>query len=164
MLTAPILLAACSCPPDYQEQFVSGINNEYFADSVAGITEPGIQFTYNVEHGFHYREGSRRFCLGRKMAFKINRKTWVLADSCKVTCDKDLPGTKAGYNLIGNPYVEVIYNKDRMDTSSLNSITFLSWWSVPNWRVMPDTATLTFRFRLNNGVKVEKLQGIRFMP
>ena len=164
LLTIPVLLAACECIPAYQEQFVTGINRQYYADSVAGITEPGIQFTYETEIGSVYHEGGKKPCTRRKLSLQIRRKTWVLADSCKVTCDKDLPGTKAGGNLIGNPFVDVVYIKDRMDTSALQTVSFQSWWSVPDWRKMPDTATLTFRFRLNNGVQVERRHGIRFMP
>lgn len=164
LLTIPVLLAACECIPAYQEQFVTGINRQYYADSVAGPTDPAIQFTFETESGLVGRGGGRRNCVGRKMILEIKRKTWVVADSCRITCDKDLPGTKAGGNLIGNPYVEINYIKERPDTTALQSISFLSWWSVPNWRVMPDTATLTFRFKLNNGVQVERQQGIRFMP
>lgn len=159
-----VMLQACECPPRMDEQFVSDLRPVYFADSVAEFTNPLIQFTYEVETGNVPAGANRKPCFRRELSLGIRRKTWVLADSCIITCDRDLPGTPAGKDLSDNRYVEVVKTRDRMDTTALSTISFQSWWTVPDWGQMPDTATLKFRFRLNNGLVFVKERGIRFSP
>lgn len=46
-----VFATGCICDGPVSTQFVSGINQVYFADSVANLVEPIIQFTYEVENG-----------------------------------------------------------------------------------------------------------------
>ena len=157
-------LSGCSCDGPTSVRFVSGINQVYFADSVANIVEPVIQFTYEVEENSETKSSKRLGCIGNKKELGISIRTFVLSDSVIVTCNKDLPGTPAGENLEGNPYVEVIKIKNAAnDDKQLRTYSFTSNWTVPTWKSMPDTAILAFRFKLNNGEIINKRNTIVFV-
>ncbi|MEY4003278.1 MAG: hypothetical protein RIT07_1320 [Bacteroidota bacterium] len=155
-----VTLSGCICDGPTSVRFVSGINQVYFADSVANIVEPVIQFTENSET----KSSKRLGCIGNKKELGISIRTLVLSDSVIVTCNKDLPGTPAGENLEGNPYVEVIKIKNAAnDDKQLRTYSFTSNWTVPTWKSMPDTAILAFRFKLNNGEIINKRNTIVFV-
>jgi hypothetical protein len=159
-----IFLSGCICDSPVSTQFVSGIHQVYFADSVANIAEPVIQFTYEVnnENGAH--SSKKAGCFGQRKDLRISISSFVLSDSVRVTCNKDLPGTPAGENLEGNPYVEVVKIKNAPDDDEqLRTYSFISNWTVSTWKSMPDTAILTFRFKLNTGDNITKHNKVVFI-
>ncbi|MEK0421002.1 MAG: hypothetical protein EBV15_06080 [Bacteroidetes bacterium] len=157
-------LSGCICDGPTSVQFVSGINQVYFADSIANIVEPVIQFTYEVEYNSETKSSKKPGCIGYRKDLGISIRTFVLTDSVKVTCNKDLPGTPAGENLEGNPYVEVSkIENDPINEKQLRVYSFASNWTVPSWQSMPDSAELTFHFKLNNGEIITKRNTIVFV-
>lgn len=158
-----VFATGCICDGPVSTQFVSGINQVYFADSVANPVEPIIQFTYEVENGNESSVVKKTGCIGYRKDLAIRVRSFVLADSTKVTCNKDLPGTPAGTSLEGNPYVEIVkITNDPIDKQQLRTYSFQSNWTVPSWKSMPDTAALTFRFKLNTGEVIIRKNTIVF--
>ena len=158
-----VFLSGCICDGPASVQFVSGINQVYFADSIANLVEPVIQFTYEVENNREAKSRKKAGCIGRRKELGISIRTFVVSDSVKVTCNKDLPGTPAGENLEGNAYVEVLKIKNAPDEDEqLKTFSFISNWTVPSWKSMPDTAILTFQFKLNTGEVITKHNTIVF--
>jgi hypothetical protein len=143
-------------------QFVSGINQVYFADSVANVVEPIIQFTYEVETGNESNSGKKTGCMGYRKELGISIRSFVLADSVKVTCNRDLPGTPAGHGLEGNPHVLVVKTTNPAYVNHLRGLSFQSNWTVSSWQSMPDTAVITFHFKLNTGEVITKQNSILF--
>lgn len=159
-----ILATGCICDGPVSEQFVSGINQVYFADSVANVVEPIIQFTYEVQTAWESKSTKKTGCMGYTKELAISYRSFVLYDSVKVTCNKDLPGTPAGASLEGNPYIEIVkITNDPIDKHQLRTYSFQSNWTVPSWQSMPDTAVLTFRFKLNTGAVITKKNTIVFL-
>ena len=159
-----VFVSGCICDGPVSTQFVSGINQVYFADSVANVVEPIIQFTYDVETGNESISGKKAGCIGYRKELAIHIHSFVLADSVKVTCNKDLPGTPAGASLEGNPYIEIVkITDDPIDEKQLRVYSFQSNWTVPSWKNMPHTAELTFRFKLNNGEYITKRNTVVFV-
>ena len=153
----------CICDGPVSMQFVSGINQVYFADSVAYVVDPVIQFTYEVESSSESQKPKNSVCIGSRKEQALRIQSFVLADSVKVTCNKDLPGTPAGKTLEDNPYVEVIKITDQFaEENHLKTYSFQSNWTVPSWKSMPDTAELTFHFKLNTGATTTKKNTIVF--
>lgn len=153
----------CICDGPVSTQFVSGINQVYFADSVANLVEPIIQFTYEVDNGHQSSMVKKTGCIGYRKRLRMIYHSFVLSDSVKVTCNKDLPGTPAGKTLEDNPYVEVIKITDQFtEEQHLKTYSFQSNWTVPSWKNMPDTAELTFHFKLNTGATITKKNTIVF--
>jgi hypothetical protein len=158
-----VFATGCICDGPVSTQFVSGINQVYFADSVANLVEPIIQFTYEVETGNESKPGKKTGCIGYRKELGISYRSFVLSDSVKVTCNKDLPGTPAGVSLEGNPYIEIVkITNDPIDKQQLRTYSFQSNWTVPSWKSMPDTAALTFRFKLSTGEVVVRKNTIVF--
>jgi hypothetical protein len=158
------LLSGCICDGPASIQFVSGINQVYFADSIASINESVIQFTYEVENNSERKSRKKPGCIGQRKDLRISIRSFVLSDSVRVTCNKDLPGTPAGENLEGNPYVEVVKIKNAPDDDEqLRTYSFISNWTVSTWKSMPDTAILTFRFKLNTGDNITKHNKVVFI-
>jgi hypothetical protein len=158
------LLSGCICDGPASIQFVSGINQVYFADSIASINESVIQFTYEVENNSERKSRKKPGCIGQRKDLRISISSIVLSDSVRVTCNKDLPGTPAGENLEGNPYVEIIKIKNAPNNEEqLRTYSFISNWTVASWQSMPDTADLTFRFKLNTGEIITKRNTIVFV-
>lgn len=158
------LLSGCICDGPASIQFVSGINQVYFADSIASINESVIQFTYEVENNSERKSRKKPGCIGYRKDLRISIRSFVLSDSVRVTCNKDLPGTPAGENLEGNPYVEVVKIKNAPDDDEqLRTYSFISNWTVSTWKSMPDTAILTFRFKLNTGDNITKHNKVVFI-
>jgi hypothetical protein len=74
-----------------------------------------------------------------------------------------LPGTLAGENLEGNPYVEISkIDNHPINEKQLRVYSFASNWMVPSWQGMPDSAELTFRFKLNNGAELTEKRKVWF--
>lgn len=158
------LLSGCICDGPASIQFVTGINQVYFADSIANINESVIQFTYEVENNSERNSRKKSGCIGYRKELEFSVRTFVHSDSVKVTCNKDLPGTPAGINLEGNPFVEVIKIKNAPNNEEqLRTYSFISNWTVASWQSMPDTAELTFRFKLNTGEIITKKNKIVFV-
>jgi hypothetical protein len=159
-----VFISGCICDGPVSEQFVSGINQVYFADSVANVVEPIIQFTYEVETAWESKSTKKTGCMGYTKEQAISYRSFVLSDSVKVTCNKDLPGTPAGASLEGNPYIEIVkITHEPIDKQQLRTYSFQSNWTVPSWLSMPDTAELTFRFKLNNGEFITKRNTVVFL-
>lgn len=158
-----VFVNGCVCDGPVSTQYVGGVNQVYFADSVANIVEPVIQFTYEVETNFTSSPAKKTGCIGYRKDLAIHIHSFVLADSVKVTCNKDLPGTPAGASLEGNPYIELVkITDDPIDEHQLRTFSFLSNWTVPSWKSMPDSAELTFRFKLNTGEVITRKHSIVF--
>ncbi|MFN4914227.1 MAG: hypothetical protein ACK5FT_02805 [Sphingomonadales bacterium] len=158
-----VFASGCICDGPVSTQFVSGINQVYFADSVAYVVEPIIQFTYEVVTGNESKPGKKTGCIGYRKELGISYRSFVLSDSVKVTCNKDLPGTPAGVSLEGNPYIEIVkITNDPIDKQQLRTYSFQSNWTVPSWKSMPDTAVLTFRFKLSTGEVIVRKNTIVF--
>ena len=156
-------VTGCICDGPVGMQFVSGINQAYFADSVAYVVEPIIQFTYEVKTGSESKSSKKTGCMGYRKELAISYRSFVLSDSVKVTCNKDLPGTSAGTSLEGNPYIEIMkITNDPIDKQQLRTYSFQSNWTVPSWKSMPDTAELIFHFKLNTGEVITKKNTIVF--
>jgi hypothetical protein len=51
---------------------------------------------------------------------------------------------------------------DPIDKQQLRTYSFQSNWTVPSWNSMPDTAVLTFRFKLNTGEVIIRKNTIVF--
>lgn len=163
ILAFGVLVSSCICDGPVSEQFVSGINQAYFADSVANVVDPVIQFTYEVVTGNESKPGKKTGCIGYRKKLGISYRSFVLSDSVKVTCNKDLPGTPAGESLEGNPYIELVkITDDPIDEHQLRTFSFQSNWTVPSWKSMPDSAELTFHFKLNTGATITKKNSIVF--
>ena len=159
-----VALSGCICDGPTSVVFVSGINQVYFADSIANIVEPVIQFTYEVEYNSETKSSKKPGCIGYRKDLEISLRNFVLTDSVKVTCNKNLPGTPAGENLESNPYVEVIKIKNAPNNDEqLRAYSFISNWTVPSWQSMPDSAELIFRFKLNTGEIITKRNTIVFV-
>lgn len=158
-----VFLNGCVCDGPVTTQFVSGINQVYFADSVANLVEPIIQFTYEVENGRQSSMVKKTGCIGYRKELRMIYHSFVLSDSVKVTCNKDLPGTPAGVSLEGNPYVDIVkITNDPTDEQQLRTYSFQSNWTVPSWKSMPDTAALTFHFKLSTGEVIIRKNTIVF--
>lgn len=158
-----VIVTGCVCDGPVSKQIVKRINQVYFADSVAYLVEPIIQFTYEVESDFTSSSAKKTGCIGYRKDLAIQIHSFVLADSVKVTCNKDLPGTQAGASLEGNPYTEIVkITNDPFDENQLRTFSFQSNWTVPSWKSMPDSAQLTFRFKLNTGEVITRKNSIVF--
>ena len=163
ILAIGVFISGCICDGPALMLFVSRINQVYFADSVAYVVDPVIQFTYEVESSSESQKPKESVCIGSRKEQALRIQSFVLADSVKVTCNKDLPGTPAGKTLEDNPYVEVIKITDQFaEEQHLKTYSFQSNWTVPSWKSMPDTAELTFHFKLNTGATTNKKNTIVF--
>lgn len=161
--TFGIFLTGCICDGPTRVDFVSGMKQVYFADSVANIVDPVIQFTYEVEYNGETISDKKLGCIGYRKELGIIMRTFVFTDSVKVTCNKNLPGTLAGENLEGNPYVEISkIDNHPINEKQLRVYSFASNWMVPSWQGMPDSAELTFRFKLNNGAELTEKRRVWF--
>jgi hypothetical protein len=159
-----LLFTACECPATRRMGYVQDVRRDYFADSIASVADRMIQFTFVVDEGWIDDNRQKNNCLKRDLALSKGLKTWVMADSVKVICTRNLPYSPAGTNLIGNPYVDLVLINDPAYTGKLRTLSFQSNWTVPNWKSsVPDTATLRFLFKLNTGAVITREQHIEFI-
>ncbi len=152
---------ACKGPQTRELLYVNGIK-QVSGDSIAGNEDKVIQFIFEPDYNSLSRLPKKEYCAKRDLVLGIDVGSWIVADSIKVYCDKNLPKTKAGENLIGNPFVKLKLATEHLGKTALAQINFYSKWNVANRLDLPDSAVFTFVFKLNNGAELTEKRRVWF--
>lgn len=158
-----ILLTSCECPDRVDSRYADGLTKRPGNDTIASSDNPALDIGLEVSNKTIKQEPRKNgLPCKRNLILGIDMKTWYIADSTRITCDKDLPGIKAGLPISNSLNTFIQLQADPAWKQALEYCRFRAHWNAAEWNSLPDSATLTFTFLTNQSEKLNIRQKVYF--